>query len=70
MPQHFGVRTQRHKLIYFPKTDEWNLFDLQTDPDEMKSVAEAPEYADVRQSLVSEFERLRAEFQAPPYDRR
>ena len=31
VPQHFGVRTAHHKLMYFPASKEWNLFDLQKD---------------------------------------
>ena len=29
---HYGVRTERYKLIYFNKIDQWELFDLQKDP--------------------------------------
>ena len=68
VPQHFGVRTQRHKLIYFPRTKEWNLFDLKVDPAEMKSVHDDPDYAETRNELVAEYDRLRAVYQAPPYE--
>ena len=67
VPQHFGVRTNRHKLIYFPKTDEWNLFDLKRDPAEMKSVYDSPMHRRVRDSLVGEFHRLREKYEAPPF---
>lgn len=67
VPQHFGVRTEQHKLIYFPHTKEWNLFDLKRDPQEMKSVHDAPEYATIRVELAAEFRRLRQEFDAPPF---
>ena len=67
VPQHFGVRTDRHKLIYFPKTDEWNLFDLKRDPAEMKSVFDSPVYRRVRESMVAEFKRLRKQYDAPPF---
>ncbi len=65
VPQHFGVRTQTHKLIYFPQTDEWNLFDLERDPNEMKCVYVDPTYRPIRESLVAEFNRLRKEYDAP-----
>ena len=29
---HYGVRTMTHKLIYFWKKDQWELFDLRSDP--------------------------------------
>ena len=67
VPQHFGVRTDRHKLIYFPKTDEWNLFDLKRDPAEMKSVFDSPVYRRVRESMVAEFQHLRKQYDAPPF---
>lgn len=67
VPQHFGVRTQTHKLIYFPRSDEWNLFDLQRDPNEMKSVHDAPAYRQVREDLSTEFARLRNVYDAPPF---
>lgn len=66
VPRHFGVRTDRHKLIYFPRTDEWNLFDLKTDPQEMKSVHAEPDYQEVREEMVREFQRLRKHYDAPP----
>ncbi|MFK8110644.1 MAG: sulfatase [Rubripirellula sp.] len=65
VPPHFGVRTDQHKLIHFPKSNEWNLFDLRVDPFEMTSVYSQPEYADVRQTLTAEFHRLRAMYDVP-----
>jgi N-acetylglucosamine-6-sulfatase len=66
VPQHFGVRTRTHKLIYFPRSDEWNLFDLKRDPMEMKSVHDDPAYRRTRESLTAEFDRLRKHYDAPP----
>lgn len=65
VPQHFGVRTDRHKLIYFPKSSEWNLFDLKLDPQEMKSVHDDSAYQSTRNQLESEFHRLRKLYDAP-----
>lgn len=70
VPQHFGVRTQTHKLIYFPQTDEWNLFDLKRDPQEMKSVHADPAYQPICESLEAEFTRLRKVYDAPPFPKR
>ena len=67
VPQHFGVRTQTHKLIYFPRTDEWNLFDLVRDPGEMRSVHNDPAYRETRAALAAEFARLRELYDAPPF---
>lgn len=67
VPQHFGVRTQRHKLFYLPQSDEWNMFDLESDPHELVSVYEHPEYKQTREDLHAEFMRLRQEYEAPPF---
>jgi arylsulfatase A-like enzyme len=59
---HYGVRTERYKLIHYYATDEWELFDLQEDPHEMKSVYSDPEYADVVRQTKEELNRLRAKY--------
>ena len=36
---HFGIRTSRYKLVYFyGGADSWELYDLKTDPSEMKNI--------------------------------
>jgi arylsulfatase A-like enzyme len=67
---HYGVVTDRHKLVHFyaPDTDYWELFDLQTDPHEMKSVYDDASYADVRSQLTAEVARLRKELKVPDQD--
>jgi arylsulfatase A-like enzyme len=59
---HYGVRTQRHKLIYFDKLDAWELFDLDKDPREMRSVYDEPGYAATVKELKAELTRLRAQY--------
>ena len=58
---HYGVRNERYKLICFNRINEWELFDLQKDPHEMKSVYGDPNYADVQKKMLAELNRLRAE---------
>jgi len=70
VPQHFGVRTHTHKLMYFPRTDEWNLFDLVRDPEEMRSVHDDPDYRQMREDLTAEYTRLRKQYEAPPIGQR
>jgi arylsulfatase A-like enzyme len=67
---HYGVVTNRHKLVHFyaPDTDYWELFDLQTDPHEMKSVYDDASYAEVRNQLTAEVARLRKELKVPDQD--
>jgi arylsulfatase A-like enzyme len=64
---HHGVVTSRYKLVHFDATDteEWELFDLQTDPSELKSVYGDPTYAAVTAELKRELLRLRAELKVP-----
>ncbi|MDA7916952.1 sulfatase [Akkermansiaceae bacterium] len=66
VPQHFGVRTETHKLFHLPGTNEWQMFDLIKDPQEMKSVYGDPAYADLQKELTAEFHRLRKHYEAPP----
>jgi arylsulfatase A-like enzyme len=72
-PPHFvlpnyGIRTERYKLIYYYTINEWELFDLEKDPDEMDSLFKMegmevrPGYEDVFKDLVAQLEQLRKEF--------
>jgi len=73
---HFGVRTKQHKLIYYyglpldatgarpePTPPEWELFDLEKDPKEMKNVYDNPAYAGIVKKLKKELRRLRKELE-------
>ena len=53
--------------MYFPASKEWNLFDLQKDPNELKSVHSEPAYAKNLDDLKKEFYRLRTYFDAPAF---
>jgi len=57
--RHCGVRTDRYKLIHYYNIKEWELFDLQKDPHELKSVYDDPAYANVVKQLTAELKRLR-----------
>jgi arylsulfatase A-like enzyme len=59
---HTGVRTERYKLIHFYTIDEWELFDLEKDPREMKSVYADPAYAMVVADLKKELTRLMEQY--------
>jgi arylsulfatase A-like enzyme len=39
---HYGIRTRTHKLIYFWKKDQWELFDLVNDPHELHNLYGEP----------------------------
>ncbi len=60
---HYGVRTDRYKLIHFPTVNEWEMFDLKADPRELRSVYDDPKYLDVQGKMKAELERLRKQYQ-------
>ena len=68
--RHYGVVTDRYKLIRFygDDIDEWELFDLQNDPKELSNVIDSPEYSKIRDELKAELTRLRAELKVPDPD--
>ena len=60
MAKHYGVRTSRYKLIHYYRVGEWELFDLESDPQEMQSVYGREAYAAITANLKAEIVRLRA----------
>ena len=64
---HYGVVTKRYKLVHFdgPDLDEWELFDLDRDPRELRSVYGDPAYASIVADLKRELDRLRSELKVP-----
>mgnify|MGYP005853310249 CR=1 FL=1 len=59
---HDGVRTADHKLFWIPKTEEYQLFDLVKDPQEMKSVHDDPASAQVFADMKQELEKARKKY--------
>ena len=57
--RHCGVRTDRYKLIHYYQRDEWELFDLHSDPDELTSRYDDPAMATIRAELTAELDRLK-----------
>ena len=56
---HYGIRSDRYKIIHFYNTDEWELFDLKNDPDEMKNVYFDPEHSDIVKLMTERLEKER-----------
>lgn len=60
--KHYGLRTDRYTLAYFYPYNEWELFDLNKDPQQLKSVYDDPTYAGTVTQLKGELSRLREQF--------
>jgi arylsulfatase A-like enzyme len=58
---HYGLRTDRYKLIYYHNINQWELFDLPTDPHELKNLYADPAYAKQVHDLKDELYRLKKE---------
>lgn len=60
---HYGVVTDRFKLVHYykPDIDEWELLDREQDPLEVKNLYADPAYASTVAELKLELERLRRE---------
>ncbi|MCC6494257.1 MAG: sulfatase [Pirellulales bacterium] len=65
---HYGVTDGRYKLIHYYQLDQWELFDLTSDPQELQSVYGHPDYAGPRQRLQDELSRLRSELEVADND--
>ena len=65
---HYGIRTERYKLIHYYTVNEWELFDLEKDPDEMENLFEwsgysvHPGYETIVPDLVNQLKDLRAKY--------
>lgn len=61
--RHYGVRTDRYKLIHFYyDIDSWELFDLEKDPSEMHNVYNDPAYIKVKEMMHIKLEELRKKY--------
>lgn len=70
---HYGVVTDRYKLLHFyhdvpTGAGDWELFDREKDPLELTSVFGRPEYAETQKQLTAELSRLRVELAVPDPD--
>lgn len=68
VPPHYGVRTERYKLIHYYPTEGveasgWELLDLKTDPLELENQYENDQYKYVVDELKRELDRLQSELE-------
>ncbi|MEG1649552.1 MAG: DUF4976 domain-containing protein, partial [Rikenellaceae bacterium] len=62
--RHYGVRTDRYKLIRFYGHDVkcWEFFDIKNDPMEMNNLIDNPKYSKIIEDLKIELTKLRAQY--------
>ena len=63
VPAHVGVATERYKLMHYYELDEWEFFDLKTDPQEIRNRYGDPAAQDLVAQLKKELRRLQARYQ-------
>ncbi len=56
------IRKDHHKLIVYPRAGEIELFDLESDPEELNNLAENPTHAEKRKALLAELKSLQSHF--------
>jgi arylsulfatase A-like enzyme len=66
--RHYGVRTEHYKLIHYYNLGEWELFDVETDPDELINLYDDSTHGDVLAELKAELVRLRELYTVPEID--
>lgn len=64
--RHYGVRTDRYKLIHFYNDiDTWELYDLQEDPTEMNNLYGKPEMEEVTRMMMDELKKAQELYDDP-----
>lgn len=56
---HFGIKTERYKLIrFYKRVESWELFDLKKDPQELNNLYGNKKYRKIRKKLKGKLEEL------------
>lgn len=79
VPGHYGLRTERYKLIYYygrglgssgasdvDTAPEWELFDLDLDPMELRNVYGQPGYLQITEELTAELRAVQKQVRDTP----
>ena len=62
--RHYGIRTSDCKLIHFYNDiDQWEMYDMKADPQEMRNVYDDPAYADKRAKMHRILEQVQQEYE-------
>ncbi|MEL6109803.1 MAG: sulfatase/phosphatase domain-containing protein, partial [Planctomycetota bacterium] len=68
--RHYGVTDGTHKLIHLyalegKLIDDWEMFDLTKDPNELQSVFGSTDYIDIQERLTAQLTAARERFGVP-----
>lgn len=63
VPRHNGIRTNRYKLMHFYQFDEWEFYDLKSDPDEYNNLYNNPEYQTLVKRLKNQLKNLEKKYE-------
>ena len=67
--RHYGIRTKRYKLMHFYyDIDEWELYDLKKDPNEMNNLYGKEGYDEITSKLKKQLKELRDKYDVPETD--
>jgi arylsulfatase A-like enzyme len=59
---HLGVRGERYKLVYFYTVNEWEFYDMKTDPAEQKSLINSAAHKPLIQQMKNKLLELRNKY--------
>lgn len=65
---HYGIRTERYKLIHFQADDgdsDWELYDLRDDSGELNNLYGKPGYGEIQENLHARLHALREQYRVP-----
>ncbi len=61
--RHYGIRTERYKLMHFYQYDEWEFYDLESDPDELTNLYGREKHAAKIKEVKAQLDGLRSHYQ-------
>jgi arylsulfatase A-like enzyme len=67
-PSHYGLRSRDYKLVYYDTRNEWELYDIRSDPTEMNNLADNPAWSSRFKSLKDQLYQFQKQVGDDPTD--